>query len=610
MNELGLKKIAFVAMPFRVKSTGLAPGKGPAEVDFDALWDKAIFPALSDLDYLPIRADNQTGSVIIQDMLEQLVFADLVLADISIPNGNVYYEAGVRHAARDKGCILISADWARPLFDLAQITSLRYPYPINEPTGDDYTLITERLVAGIPPLTESCGPVFTLTQAGDVEAHDTRQLKEISSLLFEFQNNLRAADLKAADGEKAPLRAMVESDDLKNLPAYALEELITIARDNLEWGELMALFGRLPESVMKNPFFLEQKALALSKQGQVHDAVALLDTVIEEYGETPERLGAIGSRYRELARDEPNRQRKRQHQAKAIEAFRLGMALDLNQNYCAYKLIVALMDRCRPDDKPEAVKCAHLVAAAVERARSMGRADEWLDSTEAVLAFFNQDHVRAHEVVDRILDQGRANWKLVGLSMDLESALTWIDEANQAPFKDIFADLHSTLPVAQDHLMNTVLPLINATSEQYKKFRQVHARPAVAGETIVSTTADGEETTNTASADDMVVRNLTEAQEEYIVGKDKFAKLYSALEPIDDKWTLYAPQGEVKAIEISRKLTGQLDVGEEFYIMAPWGTEQLAREGDKFVAPLPDSKEIYRIARKEFDETYQLKTGD
>ena len=155
MNDLALKKVAFVAMPFRVKPTGLAPGKGPAEVDFDALWDKAIFPALSELDYLPIRADNQTGSVIIKDMLEQLVFADLVLADVSIPNGNVYYEAGVRHAARKTGCVLISADWARPLFDLAQITSLRYPFPSTEPTDDDYSAIVDRLVSSIPPLTQS-----------------------------------------------------------------------------------------------------------------------------------------------------------------------------------------------------------------------------------------------------------------------------------------------------------------------------------------------------------------------------------------------------------------------------------------------------------------------
>lgn len=610
MNEIGLKKIAFVAMPFGLKPTGLAPGKGPSEIDFDALWDKAIFPALSELAYLPIRADNQTGSVIIKDMLEQLVFADLVLADISIPNGNVYYEAGVRHAARETGCVLISAKWTRPLFDLAQVTHLGYPFPAGEPTEDDYRSIVNTLVDGIPSLTDSIGPVFALTQAGDVEARDTRQLKEISSLLFDFQNKLRAARLKAADGDRAPLRELVESDDLRNLPAYALEELVTIARDNLEWGELLALIGRLPENVAENPFFLEQKALAMSKLGDVTDAIALLDTVIEKFGETPERLGTIGGRYRELARDERNRTRLRRYQAKAVDAYRLGMSLDLNQYYCAYKLIVALMDRGRPEDEPEAVKCAHLVTAAVERARAMDRRDEWLDSTAAVLAFFEQNEDLAGRTVNRILDQGWANWKLVGLSQDLESALRWIDDENRAPFKKIFDELHTLLPVAQVHLMEEVLPLIKAANERYRKFQQVHARRAEPGERITSITADGEETTNTAGADDMVVRNLTEAQEEYLVGKGKFEDRYTALEPVDDEWTLYDPVGEVMAIEITRELTDKFDVGEEFYIMAPWGSEQLAREGDKFVAPLPGLDEVYRIARKEFEETYQPATDD
>ena len=610
MNELGLRKIAFVAMPFGVKPTGLAPGKGPAEIDFDALWDKAIFPALSDLDYLPIRADNQTGSVIIKDMLEQLVFADLVLADVSIPNGNVYYEAGVRHAARDTGCILISADWARPLFDLAQITSLRYPFPIKEPNEDDYKIIVDRLVTGIPPLTQSVGPVFTLTKAGTAKDRDTRHLKEISSVLFEFQKNLRAAQLEAEDGNRAPLRAMVQNNDLGNLPAYALEELVSVAKDNLEWAELAALIDKLPGSVSERPFFLEQRALALSKQGSVRDAVALLDKVIDRFGATPERLGTIGSRYRELARDESNRLRKRKHQAKAIDAYRRGMTLDLNQYYCAYKLVVALMERGRPDDQPEAERCAQLVKAAAERARSMRREDEWLDSTMAVLAFFEQDFELASETVDRILDQGLANWKLVGLSEDLRSALSWIDKKDRPPFQDIFDELLSSLPIEQDVLMNEVLPLIRAANKQYEKFQKVHARPATPGETITSVTDDGEETTNAAGADDMIVRNLTEAKEMYIVGRKKFETRYTPLEPVDDEWMLYDPQGEVMALEITRELTDKFNVGEAFYIIAPWGSEQLAREGDKLVSPLPDLDEVYRIARKEFEETYQLKSAD
>jgi hypothetical protein len=30
---------------------------------------------------------------------------------MTIPNGNVYYEVAVRHAARKQGCVLLAADW-------------------------------------------------------------------------------------------------------------------------------------------------------------------------------------------------------------------------------------------------------------------------------------------------------------------------------------------------------------------------------------------------------------------------------------------------------------------------------------------------------------------
>jgi hypothetical protein len=42
--------------------------------------------------YDPVRADQDTGALIITQMIERIYFADLVLADMTIPNGNVYYE--------------------------------------------------------------------------------------------------------------------------------------------------------------------------------------------------------------------------------------------------------------------------------------------------------------------------------------------------------------------------------------------------------------------------------------------------------------------------------------------------------------------------------------
>ena len=54
-------------------------------------------------------------------MVERLAYADLVVADMSIPNGNVYYEVGIRHACRDRGCVIIAADWSSQLFDVDQM---------------------------------------------------------------------------------------------------------------------------------------------------------------------------------------------------------------------------------------------------------------------------------------------------------------------------------------------------------------------------------------------------------------------------------------------------------------------------------------------------------
>ena len=70
-----------------------------------------------------MRADQETGALIINQMLERLYFSDLVLADLTIPNGNVYYEIGLRHAARESGCVLLAADWSKQLF--ATLRSIR-----------------------------------------------------------------------------------------------------------------------------------------------------------------------------------------------------------------------------------------------------------------------------------------------------------------------------------------------------------------------------------------------------------------------------------------------------------------------------------------------------
>src|SRR5258706_2698710 len=106
--------LCFMILPYGRKATHAETGHGPAEIDFNALWDRGYVPVIKALGYEPVRADQDTGALIISQMLERLYFADLVLADMTIPNGNVYYEVGIRHAAKETGCVLVAAAWSRP----------------------------------------------------------------------------------------------------------------------------------------------------------------------------------------------------------------------------------------------------------------------------------------------------------------------------------------------------------------------------------------------------------------------------------------------------------------------------------------------------------------
>ena len=121
------KPVAFMVMPFGKKPVERTEANIPATVDFDALWERVYEPALRTIGYEAVRADRDVGALIINEMVQRLAVADLVLADVTLSNANVYYEVGVRHAVQQRGCVLVAADWSRPTFDLAQMRQARFP---------------------------------------------------------------------------------------------------------------------------------------------------------------------------------------------------------------------------------------------------------------------------------------------------------------------------------------------------------------------------------------------------------------------------------------------------------------------------------------------------
>lgn len=130
----------FVVRPFRPTP----------DIDFRAVHERLIAPALAQTGYLGGTTEDIAESGIIpESMFLELVQADLVVADVSVHNANVFYELGIRHALRPSATILLrarrSADPdATPRAEIPfDIHGVRYvDYDARNPAADVMDLVT------------------------------------------------------------------------------------------------------------------------------------------------------------------------------------------------------------------------------------------------------------------------------------------------------------------------------------------------------------------------------------------------------------------------------------------------------------------------------------
>lgn len=145
-------------------------------------------------------------------------------------------------------------------------------------------------------------------------------------------------------------------------------------------------------------------------------------------------------------------------------------------------------------------------------------------------------------------------------------------------------------------------------AQVYQKTKTVYARKVVKSELVETHTSDGLETTNIAEVGDYIIENDTEAQERYVISDLKFKSRYTPLDVTNEStWGIYQAIGQIQAIELTDEVLLKLGISEDiFYFVAPWQENMIAKKGDFLGIPM-DNDEIYRLARKEFFETYELK---
>lgn len=90
-----------------------------------------IEESLADFDYTPIRADQMTepGSITAQ-IIEKIVECDLLIADLTHHNPNVFYELAVRHATAKPYIQLIDKSQSIP-FDISDLRTIQYDFDVD-----------------------------------------------------------------------------------------------------------------------------------------------------------------------------------------------------------------------------------------------------------------------------------------------------------------------------------------------------------------------------------------------------------------------------------------------------------------------------------------------
>jgi tetratricopeptide (TPR) repeat protein len=285
----------FVVMPF-----GRKPDAKGDEIDFDLVYRELIAPALQEADIEPFRADVEIRAGSIHaDMFQELLFADIVVADLTIDNANAFYELGVRHALRDNATVSIfsgSRMWLP--FDVIGERSLIYSpirAPIDREAVDrDRARLSDMIRATLAAWRgRKTSPVYRMLP--NLEEPQWKRLKVGD--INEFWQKLDAwrSWVATAIAKQRPGDILLLADETPNR-IFELEALQTAARALLQLNSVSYALAVLERGLALDPdnlWFRQQHGLALGRSGRFADARTRLTALAQEH-RSGETLGLLG----------------------------------------------------------------------------------------------------------------------------------------------------------------------------------------------------------------------------------------------------------------------------------------------------------------------------
>jgi tetratricopeptide (TPR) repeat protein len=415
-------------MPFEKKQD---PSTG-VEIDFDQVYNDAIKPAILAAGLDAIRGDEErTGGIIHAPMFARLLLSEYVVADLTLANPNVFYELGIRHAARPFTTVPIFANIHPLPFDVAMVRAIGYTLENGKLTAEAASAlkaaITARLLAVMEGPAVKDSPLFQLIPdfpGIDLPHEVTEAFQDRVKHEDEFRLKLAEARGGPTDAQRAAALLQVQ-ESLGNLKAAqpgVLVDLMLSYRDVSAWDLMVRLCDAFPDYLKDYVVVRQQWALALNRRklpGDRDRAISILDKLLKERGPDPETLGILGrvhkDRYRELkaaknlmataALDD------------AIGAYKKGFESDPRDYYPGVNAISLMIEK---GDLKQAEQMLPLVSFAVARRGGAASSDYWDLATVLELAAIGSDWKSANAVLPRTLAAAKFAWHVQTTIANLE----------------------------------------------------------------------------------------------------------------------------------------------------------------------------------------------
>ena len=293
---------AFVIMPF-----GKKKGADGSLYDFNAIYSQVIKPALEMAGFEPFRADEETASGdILTDMFQELLLADLCIADMSIDNANVFYELGIRHAFRKRGIVHIQAGRAYMPFDVFNVRTI--PYHITTEGVPDPAFL-EKDKAAISRTARDTwasdsdsvhSPIFNLLD-GLVEP-DRKTLETPLATGFwreyiEWKDRVTVAERQKRIGDILLLTEEIRNPLIKeDAIGEAGLALKTMGRHELA----LTQYRKGLEFNSRNLTFRREEAFNLNRLVKVDEAIVKIESLLLDMPSDTETVAYLGRIYKEM----------------------------------------------------------------------------------------------------------------------------------------------------------------------------------------------------------------------------------------------------------------------------------------------------------------------